>query len=471
MAISHMSQQEQEVVAQCAAFQKIRSTGGFRSVALTILILLILLVSGLIFIPWQQSISGLGKVSVYAPMDRPQIVEAPISSRIEHWFVREGQFVEKGQRLLSLSEIDVKYLDPTQLKRMEAQRQALFTRRDATLSRIDALKHQVAFLGQSRQVAVPSAQLKVAQAYSKIAAARQGLTAAQQNATTANLNLRRIRDLHQQGLRSTRDRELAEQSAIEAQTKVQQAQAYLTIAEQDQDVAGYDQAKVSADTSAGLNATQAAIATAYETLASTQNDLEKLAVDIENLRQRTGQRQIKAPRAGIVVRIMKVGSGETVTEGDALATLMPKSTDQSVSLLISDNDAPLVAVGRPVRLQFAGWPALQFSGWPAVAVGTFAGRVAVIAAIDDGTSRYQVWVKPDIQAIRKGKEQAWPSAQYLRPGSETVGWIMLDRVPLWFELWRQFNAFPPTVSMEPLTDKKQGLKNGPKEDIKKPKKK
>ena len=471
MALKIMGEQEKSVVAGCSAFQKIRPTGGFRNVALTLLILLVAIVVGLTVVPWQQSISGAGRVAVFSPMDRPQAVGAPIAARIERWHVREGQAVSKGQLLLELSEIDPKYLDPGQLKRMETQREALSARRQATLTRIHSLKSQESYLTQSRTAAVPSARLKVSQAQNKIEAAEQAVTAARQSQTTADLNLRRMRELHQKGLRSTRDVELAEQNYVESQTKVEQAQAYLNVAQQDQNVAGFDQAKVAADTAATLSSTQAAIATAYETLATTDSDLAKLEVEIQNLRQRIGQRHIKAARDGIVVRIMSAGPGETVAEGDVLVTLAPNTTDQAVELLISDNDAPLVAVGRPVRLQFAGWPALQFSGWPAVAVGTFAGRVRVIDAVDDGTSRYRVWVEPDYKAIRSGEEQPWPSSQYLRPGSEAVGWIMLDTVPLWFELWRQFNAFPPTVSMEPLADKKQELKSFPQKDVKKPKKK
>jgi adhesin transport system membrane fusion protein len=466
-----MNGYEKTVVTQCSAFQKIRATGGFRTVALTLLILILIIVACLILVPWQQSISGIGRVTVYSPMDRPQNIEALIASRIERWHVREGQAVKKGQLLLELSEIDPKYLDPGQLKRMEMQRAALSARRDATLTRIDFLKSQVGFLSQSQGAAVPSARVKVSQARNKISAAAQTVTAATQNQTTAQLNFKRIQELHGKGLRSTRDLELAQQNYIESQTKVAQAQAYLDVAEQDQSVAGFDQAKVTADTSASLSSSQASISTAYETLASTQSDLAKLEVEIENLKQRFEQRRIKAPQDGILVRIMSVGPGETVSEGDILATLMPKTADQAVELLISDNDAPLVSVGRPVRLQFAGWPALQFSGWPAVAVGTFAGRITVIDAVDDGTSRYRIWVEPDKKAIQNGQEQSWPTSRYLRPGSKSIGWVMLDTVPLWFELWRQFNAFPPTVSMEPLDAKKQDVKGGPKENIKKPKKK
>jgi hypothetical protein len=117
--------------------------------------------------------------------------------------------------------------------------------------------------------------------------------------------------------------------------------------------------------------------------------------------------------------------------------------------MVTDNDVALLSEGRHVRLQLAGWPALQFSGWPSVAVGTFAGRVSVIDAVDDGTARYRVIVRPDRELIASGKEQPWPPADTLRPGAEATGWILLDTVSLGFELWRQFNAFPPTVKTGP----------------------
>jgi hypothetical protein len=30
-----------------------------------------------------------------------------------------------------------------------------------------------------------------------------------------------------------------------------------------------------------------------------------------------------------------------------------------------------------------------------------------------------------------------------------VGWVMLEDVPVWYEIWRQLNAFPPTLKKEP----------------------
>ena len=103
------------------------------------------------------------------------------------------------------------------------------------------------------------------------------------------------------------------------------------------------------------------------------------------------------------------------------------------------NDVPLLSIGRKARLQFEGWPAVQFVGWPSVAVGTFGGTIGFIDAADDGTGKFRVIIFPD------SKDDLWPQAQYLRQGVRAQGWIMLDTVKLWYELWRRFNGFPQTI--------------------------
>jgi hypothetical protein len=195
-----------------------------------------------------------------------------------------------------------------------------------------------------------------------------------------------------------------------------------------------------------------------ETIAKGNSDLQKMQVDIGNVAERTEQRLIKAPRDGKLVRVMEAGVGQTVKAGDELALLAPATTDQAVELWLSAYDAPLVSVGRQVRLNFAGWPAVQFVGWPSVAVGTFAGKVKVMDAVDDGKNRFRIIIEPDADAIKSGKDEPWPSLNELRPGAEVNGWVMLDTVSLGWELWRQFNAFPPTVNRGPIGEKPKAAK-------------
>jgi hypothetical protein len=42
----------------------------------------------------------------------------------------------------------------------------------------------------------------------------------------------------------------------------------------------------------------------------------------------------------------------------------------------------------------------------------------------------------------------WPAAEVLRQGVRTKGFLLLGRVPLGYELWRQINGFPPLPAVE-----------------------
>ena len=109
-------------------------------------------------------------------------------------------------------------------------------------------------------------------------------------------------------------------------------------------------------------------------------------------------------------------------------------------------DVPLIQRGRRVRLQFDGWPAIQFSGWPSVAVGTFGGVVEVIDVVSSTNGRYRLLVRP-LRGAGDERAHIWP--RQLRLGSGVYGWVILDSVPVWYEIWRQLNGFPPSLQGEP----------------------
>jgi hypothetical protein len=148
-----------------------------------------------------------------------------------------------------------------------------------------------------------------------------------------------------------------------------------------------------------------------------------------------------------VLRLHSGQGNDFVKAGEPLLTLVPDTTERAVELWVDGNDLPLLAEGRPVRLQFEGWPAVQFTGWPSVAVGTFGGTVALIDSADDGAGRFRIVVRPD-------EREPWPTSAYLRQGVRVNGWVLLDQVKLGYELWRRFNGFPPAV--KPPTAAKEG---------------
>lgn len=84
--------------------------GGRRLARVMLVIGLVFLV--ILFLPWRQSIQGSGSLTTLRPQDRPQTVQNQIAGRIEHWHVREGQLVQRGDTILTISEIKDEYFDP-----------------------------------------------------------------------------------------------------------------------------------------------------------------------------------------------------------------------------------------------------------------------------------------------------------------------------------------------------------------------
>ena len=148
-----------------------------------------------------------------------------------------------------------------------------------------------------------------------------------------------------------------------------------------------------------------------------------------------------APRSGYVVKALKAGIGETIKDGEPVVTIMSENPDMAVEMYVNAMDIPLISNGRKARIQFDGWPALQFSGWPNVSVGTFGGIVQVIDRVDSGGGKFRILIKPDPQ------DDQWPTQ--LRLGSGIKGWVMLQNVPIWYEIWRQLNGFPARLYEDP----------------------
>lgn len=147
------------------------------------------------------------------------------------------------------------------------------------------------------------------------------------------------------------------------------------------------------------------------------------------------------------MRLLVNPQSNIVKQGDALLVLVPDPDIKAVELWVDGNDAVLITPGRHARLQFEGWPALQFAGWPEVAVGTFGGIVAFVDATDDGKGKFRLLIVPDKADL------PWPSERFLRQGVRVNGWVLLNRVTMAYELWRQLNAFPPQMTMEtPASD-------------------
>lgn len=395
-----------------------------------------------LFLPWQQNIRGKGKVTAFTPGNRPQSVESAIAGRISNWNIREGQFVNKGDTILTLSEIKDKYFDPQLLNRLNEQVTAKAQSIESKKSKQAALISQIEALNRAMEVKYQQAENKLTQTRLKLASDSVDFLAQRVRFRNFTNQFERNKKLYEAGniaLTKYQDIESKQQEArmkvVSAENKYLQTKAEVINAQVNLAGVRAEYADKISKARSDLNAT---IADIYDGEAS----LAKLRNEYANVEVRTSQYQVLAPQSGYIVRAMRAGIGETIKEGEAVATIMPANPDISVEMYVQAMDIPLISKGRKVRIEFDGWPALQFSGWPSVSVGTFGGEVKVIDYVNSKNGEFRILVTPDPD------DEKWP--ELLRLGSGTKGWVMLDDVPIWYELWRQLNGFPPSLYQEPL---------------------
>jgi len=421
---------------QFYSLRTLRTPSLGRLLAKVLLIMVSILILSM-FLPWQQNIRGTGIVTALKPSNRPQTIESTIAGRINEWKVSEGDFVKKGDTILSLSEVKEKYFDPLLLRRLEEQIEAKEASITAKEEKKNALITQVSALEKGREIKLSQVQNKLNQAVLKLQndsityeSERIGFDnntkIFEQNKLryeAGNMSLNKFRNLESKYQASIA-------KVVSAENKWLQSKNQLMITKAD--VAGFNaeyMTKISKARS-DLNAT-------LSDLYDSQGSLAKLKNENANMTIRNTQYQVIAPQTGYIIRALKSGIGETVKQGEAVVTIMPESSDVAAEMYISAMDLAFISKGRRVRIQFDGWPALQFSGWPNVSVGTFGGTVEVIDRVDSKAGKFRVLVKPD------SNEDTWPTQ--IRMGSGIKGWIMLDNVSVWFELWRQLNGFPPSI--------------------------
>ncbi len=398
----------------------------------------------LLFAPWRQNIAGRGRIMALKPIDRVQMIPAPVTGQISRVLVREGERVKAGQLLMEISDLDPKFA-----QRLEQQ--VALARQKLEAARVSAslLRDQVGSLAGSRDLAVQVAQLELNASRQKVLTAEQFLVAAQADQLQKVADGARQSRLLAKKLTSVLYAQKAVAAANSANAKVEGAEAKLQMAKDQQAAKAASVEK----TRAALQAKFEQASSKYQEAVAKVASIEKEVQDAMTKFGRQGTQSIKAPRNGLISRIDGAAYSQLVKKGDGLIQFVPDAEDLVVELWLAGNDAPLVSAGRSVRLQFEGWPAVQFVGWPSVAQGTFGGVVTMVDSQDDGNGKFRVLVQPDAH------DSPWPERRFLRRGVQVKGWVLLDEVKLGFEIWRQLNGFPPSLDSPPASqDKKNGSK-------------
>ena len=446
--------------ADFPALRLTRSSRFSRKIAKFLLVALFMAMLSMIFLPWQQSIRGDGAVVAFDPVDRTQAVQAPVKGVIAE--IGEGIFenarVEKGQLVYRIVDQDPEYLSrlQQQIENIEDQLMVATQRLERSQDQLEA-KQQVVLVRQDEVASNIAAQheaLSAADAYiqmaeNKLAAERAGQTAASSAVWQAQLDYDRKKKLNEKGLETGLKFQEADLKLRQAKAKESMANEYVSAANSEVEAKGKErEAKLQIwlgkinKVQSELEKDKGEVAKAQIELAKNKEEISKIKNELAKLQTQYARQQtqdVVAPRDGYIMRLVAYDKSAIVKQGSTLFTIVPETDKPAVQIWVNGNDAPLIAPGRHVRLQFEGWPAAQFSGWPSVAIGTFGGTVALVDPTDNGAGKFRVVVVPDDQDIK------WPDYPYLRQGVRVHGWVLLDQVRLGYEFWRRMNGFPPAL--------------------------
>ena len=405
----------------------------------------------ILFLPWTQIVQGRGFVTTLEPNQRPQSIESRIAGRIEKWYVMEGQIVKEGDTIVHISEVTDKYFDPLLLSRAQSQITAKNFSLDSYMEKVKSLNFQIGALKEERQLKLEQAQNKLMQANLKVESDSIDLEASRTQVTIAERQYERTESLEKEGLKAVTDLEAKRLQLQNSQAKVISQKNKLLASRNEVINAQIEISSIKANYQEKISKAESNKFSALSGQYDTEAQRTKLETDFANFNVRSGMRYITAPQDGFVNKALQSGIGETFKSGTQIVSIMPLEIDLAVETFVDPIDLPLLHPGEHIRIIFDGWPAIFFSGWPNLSYGTYGGEiVAVSRTMDPQKGKFRVLIKEDPE------EQPWPDV--IRAGSGAKTLALLNDVPVWYEVWRQINGFPPDY-YKPKDSNKSDNKN------------
>jgi multidrug efflux pump subunit AcrA (membrane-fusion protein) len=400
----------------------------------------------ILFLPWTQNIRAKGTVTTLRQEQRPQQMNTIIPGKIVKWHVKEGDFVKPGDTIVQLAEIKDDYLDPALVNRTKEQLTAKELSVDYYKNKVDVTQSQIAALNSVRELKQNHLQNKMQQLGLKVQSDSMELVAANNDFKIADVQYKRQRALFDSGLVSLTQLEQRNQVYQNAMAKKVSAENKLAAARQDLTITQIEMNSVEQEYAEKISKAQGDQFQSLSQIATGQSDIAKLQNQYTNYSIRSGLYYITAPQSGQVTKAKKAGIGEIVKEGEMLVEIVPDKIQYAVELFVRPVDLPLVAKGQKVRFLFDGFPAIVFSGWPNASYGTFGGKIVAVENSVSVNGKFRVLVAEDPD------DKPWP--YQLKVGTGANGIALMKNVPVWYELWRNVNGFPPDY-YKPTTEQKK----------------
>jgi len=389
----------------------------------------------ILFVPWTQNINTSGIVTTQFQEQRPQQINSIIPGKIIKWWVKEGDFVQKGDTIVELADTKDDYLDPRLIERTNDQLIAKKQKVDFYDSKITNINGQLIAIEAGFKLQEAAIRNKIQQLERKILIDSAELSAAKIDLEVGTNQYNRAGKMLNDGIISLVDYERRTQSFNKAKAGFQEKQQKFLNTKQDVLIARIDLNSLKQEVNDKLFKLKGDIANANTEKSTVIAEVAKNENELSNYRIRGGQKWLVAPQTGQIIKAKKAGINEIVKEGEMIVEIVPNSFKYAVELFVKPMDLALINKGQDVRLQFDGYPAIVFSGWPNSSYGTFAGKISAIETNRNENGQFRVLIIPDMT------EKNWPSN--LKIGTGAQGFALLNDVPIWYELWRQLNGFPP----------------------------
>jgi len=399
------------------------------------LLMFIVLLTGVLLTPWTQNIRVPGKVTTLLPNQRPQTVPAAIDGRIEKWFIKEGDLVNRGDTLVTLSEINTQYLDPDILNRTDEQIKALKQTIIAFEQKINTLNNQLGVFEQQKEIKLKETRNKIKISRLKLEADSAALAAQNIQFAIADTQFKRINILYQDGLRSLSEFEARASNFQKNQAERTGLENEYQAAINELQLSQIQLSSIKVDFEEKFNNTRTDLEETRSKLYKAENDLAKLRNKQANITRRQSFYAVTAPQKGFITQAVKTGIGEIIKEGTHIVNILPYDIQIGIEMYVRPINMPLINKGNPVRVVFDGWPALVISGWPGTSVGSYPGRVWAIDRIPRKDGTYRILIEP----APEGKP--WPKFLAMNSGAEAIA--LFQTVTLGYEMWRILNGFPP----------------------------
>ncbi|MFN8362692.1 MAG: HlyD family efflux transporter periplasmic adaptor subunit [Cloacibacterium normanense] len=389
----------------------------------------------IMFLPWTQNIKTQGNVNTLFQEQRPQKLNSPIPGRIIKWYVKNGDVVKKGDTILQISEIKDDYLDPLLVERTQEQVQAKKGVRDYYNAKISTTENQIAAISTAKDLKLNQIKIKIAQLQNKLKAEQAELTAVNNELKIAQDQLNRQNKMYEEGLVSLTQLQQRNVSYQNALAKKTSAENKLAQTQQEITAQNIEQNAVIQEYTEKLSKTEGDRFQSMGQVAGSTGDIAKLENQVATYKVRKGLYYILATQDGQITQLTKAGIGEIVKDAETIGIIVPKKIDYIAEIYVKPVDLPLIRENQKVMLTFDGFPAIVFSGWPNSSYGTFSGKIIAIENSISENGLFKAIVAED------KTQKRWPPN--MKIGTGASGIAILNDVPIWYEIWRNINGFPP----------------------------